>query len=116
MTRRLENTPRPPANKDLGCPIRAGFTFAIILIRAYEAGLLDKSSTLSREGFYHLSEAHSLPFCFFQQNLLDATGILDSFLRPIHHALRQVQSGGKFSKNIFSYHLSIGEIDSERYR
>src|SRR3989441_9969450 len=29
MARRLENTPRPPANKDLGCAILTGFTFAI---------------------------------------------------------------------------------------
>src|SRR2546425_11659757 len=85
-------------------------------IRACKGGLSDKSSTLSREGFHHPAEACASSLCLFQQNLLDAAGILDSFLRPIHHALRQVQSGGKFSKNIFSYHLSIGEIDSERYR
>src|SRR3989442_10093034 len=29
MARRLENTPRPPANKDLGCATLTGFTFAV---------------------------------------------------------------------------------------
>src|SRR2546426_3206606 len=29
MARRLENTPRPPASKDRGCPTRTGFAFTI---------------------------------------------------------------------------------------
>src|SRR5947209_18107456 len=29
MARRMKNTPRPPANKDLGCAILTGFTFDI---------------------------------------------------------------------------------------
>src|SRR5438552_15951340 len=29
MARRLENTPRPPANNDLGCPTRTWLTLAI---------------------------------------------------------------------------------------
>src|SRR6266700_8153514 len=83
-------------------------------IRAYESCLWDKSSTLSREGVQHLAESHSPPFCFFQQNLLNTTGILDGFLRPIYNAIRQVQASGKSSQNIFSRHFSIGELDSKR--
>src|SRR5216683_3233835 len=84
------------------------------LIRAYESCLWDKSSTLSREGFQHLAEAHSLPFCFFQQNLLNTTGILDGLLGPIYHTIRQAQTSGKSSQNIFSRHSSISEFDSKR--
>ena len=52
---------------------------------------------LTREGFQHLAEAHSLPSCLFQQNLLDSTRILHSLLRPVYHAFRQAQVSGKFS-------------------
>src|SRR5712691_6198643 len=83
-------------------------------IPVYEVCLSDKSSILSREGFQHLAEAHSLPFCFFQQNLLNTAGILDGLLRPIYNAIRQVQASGKSSQNIFSRHSSISEFDSKR--
>src|SRR2546428_13593211 len=82
-------------------------------IRACKGGLSDKSSTLSREGFQHPAEACTSSLCLFQQNLLDTAGILDSFLRPVYHAFRQVQSGGKSFQNKFSYDLSLGEIDLE---
>src|SRR5437660_511596 len=52
---------------------------------------------LTREGFQHLAEAYSLPFCFFQQNFLDATGILHSLFRPVYNAIRQSQVSGKLS-------------------
>src|SRR5260370_39861396 len=84
------------------------------LIRAHESSLSDKPSTLFREGFQHLAEAHSLPFCFFQQNLLNSTGILDGLLGPIYNTIGQAQASGKSSQNIFSRHFSISEFDSER--
>src|SRR2546427_12939098 len=40
---------------------------------------------LTREEFQHLAEAHSLPFSCFQQNFLDATGVLYSLFWPIYH-------------------------------
>src|SRR2546426_4803119 len=40
---------------------------------------------LTREGFQHLAQAHSLPSCLFQQNFLDATGVLYSLFWPIYH-------------------------------
>src|SRR2546425_10744989 len=86
------------------------------LLCAYELGVSDKSSTLLREGLQHLAEAHSLSFCLFQQNLLDTTGILDRFLRPIYYAVWQVQSSGEPSQNIFSNYISIYQIHSERCR
>src|SRR6266851_9316078 len=85
-------------------------------IRACKGGLSDKPSTLSCEGFQHPDEACASSFCFFQQNLLDAAGILDSFLWPVYHTFGKAQVSSKSSQNIFSYHLSIRELDSQRRR